>query len=32
MMVKILEKMKIERKDKIFAAADDFIIRNTYEN
>ena len=32
MMVKMLEKMKIERKDKIFSAANDFIERNTYED
>ena len=32
MMVRILEKMKIERKQKIFAAAEKFIKENTYEN
>ena len=32
MMVKILEKMKKERKEKIFAAANEFITNNTHEN
>ena len=32
MMVRILEKMKIERKQKIFASAEKFIKVNTYEN
>ena len=32
MMVRVLEKMKDERKQKIFESADKFLKANTYEN